>query len=191
MLDYAFRRRLLLISLSCFMLLVACSPCGWLSRASISLPQRPLQISQEAAQGLEDKLQGAWDSRSEGQFRLQVTDDEITSYLNMQMKNQESFPLSEPRVWLTQGRIYATGELSSKDLPLSGQATFVIAAQVVDDRVKLHIEQANIGRVPIPKAFTSSLEETVNSTLAQAQLHIKILQLEILEGEVILVAAPN
>jgi len=191
MLDCAYRRWLLLLCLTCLVPMLACSPCGWLSRADISLPDRPLQISQEAAQGLEDKLHGAWDSQSEGQFRLHVTDDELTSYLNMKMKDRESIPLSEPRVWFTRGRIYVAGELSSNDLPLSGQAAFVVSAQVVDARVKLHVEQASIGRVPIPKAVTSSLEETLNSALVQAQLHVKVLQLEILEGEAILVAAPD
>ena len=190
MADCAYRRWLL-ICLACLVPMLACSPCGWLSRASISLPDRPLHISQEAVQALEDKLQGAWESRGEGQFRLHVTDDELTSYLNMKMTNHESLPLSEPRIWLSRGRIYATGELRSEDLPLSGQAAFVISAQVVDDQVKLHVEQASLGRIPIPRAFTSSLEDTVNRSLAQAQLHVKALQLEILEGEAILVAAPN
>ena len=190
MLNFAYRGRLL-FCLVCLALVLACSPCGWLSQARITLPDRPLQVSQEAAQRLEDKLQGAWDHQNEGQFRLHVTDDELTSYLNTKMKDQKSIPLSEARVWLTRGRIYVAGELRSDDLPLSGQAAFVISARVVDDQVKLHVEQASLGPVPIPQALTASVEETINGALAQAQLHVRILELEILEGEAILVAAPD
>jgi len=65
----------------------------------------------------------------------------------------------------------------------------VTTAQVVDERVRLSIDQASIGRLPIPRAFLESLEGTVNSGLAQAQLGIKVQRLEILEGEAIIIAS--
>ncbi len=184
-----FHPRLPLLSLALLWTMLACSPCGWLSRSGANLPDRPIEITEDAAQRFEEKLHGAWESQGEGQFRLQFTDQELTSYINLKLNAATNLPLSEPRVWLTRGKIYVSGELSSEELPLSGQAMIVTTAQVVDERVRLSIDQASIGRVPIPRAFLESLEGTVNSGLAQAQLGIKVQRLEILEGEAIIIAS--
>lgn len=185
------RPRCILACLIGLIFMLACGPCGWLSQGRVALPDRPVRVTHEAAQRLEDKLKGAWESQGDGQFRLQVTDEELTSYLNMRLSGQDSIPLQQPRVWLTRGLIYVAGELSGPDLALSGQAALVLSAEVVDERLSLRIRQASVGLIPIPGPLTSSLEDTINSALAQAQLNVRVLQLEILEGEAILVAAPD
>ena len=63
------------------------------------------------------------------------------------------------------------------------------SAQVADEQLRISIDQASIGRVPIPRAFLNSLQNTVNGGLAQAQLGLKVQRLEILEGEAIIIAS--
>jgi len=181
--------RLLLLAFALLWSVLACGPCRWLSRSGPKLPDRPIEITEEAAQRFQEKLQGAWETQGEGQFRLQFTDQELTSYVNLKLKEAADVPLVEPRIWFTRGKIYVGGELSSEELPLSGQAVIVASAQVVDEQIRISIDQASIGRVPIPRAFLDSLSETVNSGLAQAQLGIKVQRLEILEGEAIIIAS--
>jgi hypothetical protein len=67
----------------------------------------------------------------------------------------------------------------------------VASASLLDEKVQISFEQASIGRIPIPSALLSSIEDTVNGALSQAQLSLRILQLEILEGEAIIIAAPG
>ena len=180
--------RLLLLCFALLWAILACSPCGWLSLPGIKLPDRPIEITEEAAQCFREKLQGAWESQGKGQFRLQFTDQELTSYINLKLKVASDVPLAEPRIWFTRGKIYVSGELSSEELPLSGRAVIVASAQVADEQIRISIDQASIGRVPIPRAFLDSLSDTVNGGLAQAQLDIKVQRLEILEGEAIIIA---
>ena len=185
------RRHLLLTCLVAVWTVLACSPCGWLTGSGITLPDRPVAITEEAAQRFEDKLQGAWEGLGENQFRLQFTDEEVTSYINVKLQAASALPVAGPRIWLTRGKIYVSGMLDTGDLPLRGQAVIVASAHVVDEKVLISIEQARVGQVPIPNMLLSSLEDTVNTALSQAQFDVKIVHLEVLEGEAILVAAPR
>jgi len=181
--------RLSLLSFALLWALLACSPCGWLPRPTPSeWPQRPIEITEEAAQRFQEKIQEALKNQVDGQFRLQFTDQELTSYVNLKLEETEAVPLAEPRIWFTRGKIYVSGEVSSEDLPLKGRAAIVASAQVEDEQIRIHIDQASIGRVPIPRSILDTISDTVNGNLAQAQLDIKVQQLEILEGEAIIVA---
>ena len=181
--------RLLLLCCAFLWATLACSPCAWLSRSSVKLPDRSIEITEEAAQRFREKLQGAWENQGEGQFRLQLTDQELTSYVNLKIKDSTDIPLTQPYIWFSRGKIYVSGELSNAGLPLSGQAAIVASAQVADEQLRISIDQASIGRVPIPRAFLNSLQNTVNGGLAQAQLGLKVQRLEILEGEAIIIAS--
>jgi hypothetical protein len=168
-----------------------CSPCAWLLASDVNAPSRSLDVTEDAASSFEEKLKGAWEDQGKDQFRLQFTDEELTSYVNMRLQDAGTIPLTDPRVWLTRGKMYVGGKLTMPDLPLSGQAVIVASASLLDEKVQISFEQASIGRIPIPSALLSSIEDTVNGALSQAQLSLRILQLEILEGEAIIIAAPG
>jgi hypothetical protein len=179
------------VGLVLLLAVLACGPCGWLTEPEPRQPDRPLQITEDAALTFEEKLLGSWEAQREDQFLLQFTDDELTSYLNLKLQDTDLVPISEPRVWLTRGKIYVSGRLNMPQLPLSGQAVIVTSARVVDERIQMTIDQATIGRVPIPRAVLRSLEDTVNGALSQAQMDVRVLQLELLEGEAIVAAGPR
>lgn len=166
----------------------ACSPCASLSSYRVVLPDRPIEISQEAAQRFQAKLTGGWEPQEQGQFRLQFTDIELTSFLNYQLKGTGFVPLSEPRVWLTRGDIYVSGALAAGELPVKGQVSLVLSPRLTDGIAELQVEKASIGPAPIPRAVLRRLEETINASLRQAQLDTEIERVQILEGEAVVVA---
>jgi len=182
--------RLLLPGFILLWAILACGPCGWLSRSGPKLPDRSIEITEEAAQRFQEKLREAAESQGKGPIRLQFSDQELTSFINLRLEERADMPLVEPRIWFTQGKIYMSGELHSEEVPLSGRAVIVASAQVADGRIQISIDQATIGRVPIPRAFLDTLSQRVNDILGRAQLHIKVERLEILEGEVILLVSP-
>jgi len=181
-----------LVGIACLLVLsLSCSPCGWLSRPDSDWPSRPLQITEEASQSLEDKLEGSWDSQGDGDFLLQVTDQELTSYLNLRLLGSADLPLKEPRIWFTRGKIYASGRLSVKPLPFDAQARIISDMDIVDGALQLSIERASYGQIPIPNSIVQSLETRANGILARVQIGIEVLELDISESEILIIAAAD
>lgn len=181
--------RLSLLSLALLWALLACGPCGWLPRPAPSeWPERSIEIREEAAQRFQEKIQEALNKQENSQFRLQFTDQELTSYINLKLEEARALPLAEPRIWFTRGKVYVSGEVSSEEWPLKGQAKIVASAKVEDGRIRIRFDQASIGRISIPRPALDTLSDTINDSLAQVQLGFKIQLMEILEGEAIIIA---
>jgi len=187
--DKTHARHMLFGIAGLLLLSMSCSPCGWLSESHTDWPSRPIEITEDAAQSLADKLEGSWDSQGNGGFLLQITDQELTSYLNLRLLDSSDLPLQDPHIWFTRGNIYASGQLSIDQLPFDTNATIVSGVGIVNGTLQLSIEQASFGQIPIPNGLVSSLESRVNGALAQAQAGLQIIELEILETEILLVAA--
>ena len=183
------RLRLIVLTAVLLVAVTACGPCSSLSGFRVALPDRPIQISEDAALRFQEKISGGWQTQEAGQFRLQFTDEELTSYLNLRLKETSILPLTEPRIWLTRGDIYVSGNLSAGSLPISGRVGLVLSPQVSDGVAQLTVERASIGPAPIPRALLETLEETLNASLRQAQLNTQIERLQILEGEAIVIAS--
>jgi len=166
----------------------ACSPCALLSGARVALPDRPIEISEEAALRFQEKLNSGWEAQEKGQFRMQFTDQELTSYLNFQLVDTSFIPLTEPRIWLTRGQIYVSGNLAAGRLPISARVALVLTPEVSDGLAQLSVERASIGPAPVPRSLLDTLEETMNAGLMRAQLGTQIERLQILEGEAIVIA---
>jgi hypothetical protein len=182
------RSRLAVLAILVLTAATACGPCASLSGFRVALPDRPIEISEDAAQRFQEKIIGGWEARETGQFRLQFTDQELTSYLNLRLGDMRFIPLSEPRIWLTRGDIYVSGNLKAGSLPISGRVGLVLSPQVLDGVAQLSVERASIGPAPIPRAILETLEETMNTSLRQAQMNVHIERLQILEGEAIVIA---
>jgi hypothetical protein len=148
-------------------------------------------VSEQAAQSLADKIQGSWDSQGDGNFMLQATDQEVTSFLSLRLLDSQDLPLRDPQIWFTRGQVYASGELHVDRLPLAPRANIILAGEIDNGLLQLSVAQASFGQIPIPRGLVDSLESRLNGALAQAQVGIEVLELEILEAEAILVARPR
>ena len=187
-----FRLRILLLPLLLLVMpFLACGPCGLLNRRISSAPHPPdrtIHISDEAAQRFEQKLRTAWENQEDGHFRLQVTEEELTSYVNLKLHIPSQIPISEPRIWFSQGKIFVSGRISSPDVPISGQALIVLSAWAAEGRINTRIESASIGQVPVPQSFLDTLTELLEENLSQVQTNLRIEKLQLSEGEVLIVA---
>jgi hypothetical protein len=146
-------------------------------------PGGQIPVSQEAADRLRDNFNREMQEASSGEeFRLFVTNEEITALAALTLQDTGSIPLSDPQVWFTSGRIYITGTFSPF-WPFRFRSLIVATAMVQEGQVKVEVERAQMGPLPFPNRVLASASESINETLVEMQLDLDVTTLEILEGE--------
>lgn len=148
-----------------------------------SPPGGQISVSQEAADRLKENFNREMQEASTGEeFRLFITNEEITSLVALSLQDTGSVPLSDPQVWFTAGRIYITGTFSPF-WPFKFRSLIVATAVVRDGQVEVEVEKAQMGPLPFPQRVLESASESINETLVEMQLDLEVTTLEILEGE--------
>ncbi len=146
-------------------------------------PGGQIPVSQEAADRLKDNFNREMQEASSGEeFRLFVTNEEITALAALTLQDTGSIPLSDPQVWFTSGRIYITGTFSPF-WPFRFRSLIIATAMVQEGQVKVEVERAQMGPLPFPNRVLESASQSINETLVEMQLDLDITTLEILEGE--------
>ena len=146
-------------------------------------PHGHIPPSREAAERLKENFNREMQEASTGEeFRLFITNEDITSLVAMTLQESGSVPLADPQVWFTAGHIYITGTFSPM-WPFSFRSLIVATPVVRDGQVGVAVERAQMGHLPFPKGVLDSASESINQTLAEMQLDLHVTALEILEGE--------
>lgn len=178
------RQRHTALSVVALLIVVANLACALGNPGDIpSPPGAQVPISQEAADRLKENFNREMQEASTGEeFRLFVTNEEITALVALTLQDTSSVPLSDPQVWFTAGRIYITGTFSPF-WPFRFRSLIVATAVVRDGQVEVEVEEAQMGPLPFPHRVLESASESINETLVEMQLDLEITTLEILEGE--------
>ena len=173
------RRWLLLILL--WLTLAACS------RPTVDLPDREVPVSEEAAQRFEEKLARIRDLPN-GDVKLTFTESEVTSYVRLRLtQGTPPLPVQEPTFWFSGGQVYVKGRFAAEGIPLEGDAILVIALRVENARLHIAVRKAIIGGVPVPERLLERLSALANERLSASVGAITVKDLQILEGEAIVV----
>jgi hypothetical protein len=149
-----------------------------------SPPGGQIPVSQEAADRLKTNFNREMQEASTGEeFRLFVTNEEITSLASAYLDSGTGLSLADPQVWFTAGRIYVTGTFSPT-WPFSFRSLIVATAVVDQDKkIQVEIERAQMGPFPFPERVLTTVSQSINETLAEMQLDLQVTALQILEGE--------
>ena len=146
-------------------------------------PGGQIPVSQEAADRLKANFNNEMQEASTGnEFRLFVTNEEITSLVGSTLQETSGMPLTDPQIWFTAGRIYLTG-IFSPVWPFQFRSLIVATAVVHDGQIATQVERAQMGPFPFPERVLQSTSQTINETLAQMQMDLEVTRLQILEGE--------
>jgi len=176
-------RRRMAFGLSLFVALtiIACA-----ATDSATLPGGQVEVSPEAAQRVETKLVEALTLNTSNQFILRFTDEEFTSYLALKLEETAAPPITDPQIRFTKGKIYVAGKLTNVG-PVKVRAMLVAIPRVTDDQLMIDIQNVYLGPVPAPNALLNSLSQTIDQALEEAQVNLKITQVEVFESEIVIV----
>lgn len=157
-----------LVSLSC-----VCLP----GPRGAQVAQPTVEISEDAAKRLEEK---AADLES-GQFRVELSEEELTSYLALHLS--DSVPLTSPQVRLLPGKIVLEGDITK---PVRGHVSLSGTLRVAGGQVEVQIEDVRIGGLSLPRALLASVSDSITEAIGQGQEGVEIESVEILAGRVII-----
>lgn len=121
----------------------------------------PVPISTEAIQSLSDKFDAL--GASSGEVTVTITEPELTSFIDQQMAAQPDGAFSNPQVYLRDGKIKLYTTVTTDNL--SADALVVMNASIKDNALKVIIDSADFGPVPVPQGVLDSLTSTVNDEL--------------------------
>ena len=172
----------LVLWLMIFLVVLSTAACA---KPKIDLPDRDVPITEEAAQRFEKKLTQLKDATG-GDVKLSITESEVTSYINLRLL-QDDLPVQKPTIWFSEGKVYLKGRLEGEGLPVTGDAILVVALTVHDGVLQVRVEKAIIGRFPVPDSVLDKLTDLTNERIKAEIGPIRIKELQILEGEAILV----
>ena len=176
-------RSLAVFSLS---LLLALTILACKTTNSAILPGNPVDISPAAAQRVEAKLVKALQENPNNQFILRFTDEEVTSYMTYRLEETTEPPITDPQVRFTKGKVYIAGKLTNVS-PMQVEALIVAVPRIIDEQLVIGIESVHLGPLPVPDTMLDTLSETIDKALEEAQVNLKITQVEIFESEIVIV----
>ena len=169
---------LVLVGLACCAL--ACLPCQS-SGQFLPTPERTVPVSAEDAQDLALGLGRGIIPDSEGRFTLVITEEELTSYVALNMGES----ISDPQILLTDGQIHLYGTMVSPiEAPVASVATVVIDSGTP----RIVIESVSVDGFPIPDTFVEAFARQIDDLIIAARRNDKteISEVEIREGEMII-----
>jgi len=162
---------------------MACMPGS--TRSTAELPGGPVQVSEEAARRLENKVTQALQQGPSSQFNLTITDEELTSWVALRVATDAESMISDAQIRFTQGKVFAAVTVVGV-LPVRLRTTLVSAVTVVNDRVQFEIQKSSAGPFPVPGFLLEALSQMINETLLEAQLDVQVTQIEILESKILI-----
>ena len=144
----------------------------------------PIPVAPESSEQLKENFFQAVEEATESkEAKFRITNEQITSFLTLEIAQTGQVPLTNPQVWFTPGKINLTGVMDMGGI--SATAYVVAVPRLEDGRVFVNIEQATMSSIPLPAEARQSLNDTVNEALAEIPLEIVATRIEVLQGEMI------
>jgi multidrug efflux pump subunit AcrA (membrane-fusion protein) len=160
-------------------LVLSCLPCQTSSQI-VPTPARTVPVSTKEAQDLVAILGQSLIPDSEGRFTLVVTEEELTSYVALNMEES----IIDPQILLTDGQIHIYGTLVS---PIEAPVTAVASIELQDGMAHVVIESVSVDGFPIPDTFVEAFAQQTDDLITSALGHenMEISEVLIAEGEMV------
>ena len=181
------RQQLLSIAVAALGLVAMACTCSMPKLGGVGpAPKATVPVSKEAAAQMQKKIdQAAAQAKSTGQFKVTVTESELTSYIDQQIKARraqgDEIPLASPQVKLTQGQMWVYGTFLAGSSKVNGLV--VVSLQVQSGRLKIQIVRVDLGPLPVPKPFIQQINEQIQTLVDEQSSDITLTGIAIREGE--------
>ena len=143
---------------------LACSPN--LGIGAPTPPASPIPVSSEAA----GQLEGAWGTAvaqaSDGRVTVVMTEVQLTSYVALKLTSDANTPITDPQVYLRDGKMILYGKVKTNNLTLPVALTISVVPTAAG-AVSVTIDTANVGPIPIPSSLRDTLATNINDLITQ------------------------
>ncbi len=179
------RPPLVIIFLAVSIGLLACLPCQTSSQLA-PRPERTVPVSTQEAQALISALGQGVVADSQGRFVLTITEEQLTSYVALNMSES----IVEPQVLLTDGQIQIYGTFVS---PIEAPVAAVATLHVDETGPHVAVESVSVGGFALPETFVAAFARQIDDLFAAVERHehVEIGEIEIREGKLIVRGTVN
>lgn len=168
------------------MLMIPAMACNLVSRLKPT-PTVMVPVSSQAAQSLEEVLSTAAEqARQTGQVDLVVTEQQLTSYVALELQSQGENTLTDVQILLREGKMTMTGQVQQDDL----SAPLEMTLSLRDDGAggfAYTIETAKVGPLPLPQllldAITEQMDLAIQDSIHQVAGDVYIESINIADGQ--------
>lgn len=179
-------RRVLILIPALLPAILACS----IFLGGPAYPDPPVPVSTDAASGLQSVFESAVASASEsGTLTVQLTETELTSYLDARLAELTDPPISKPQVTLRNGSLQVFGTAQSglfvANVSLTAQCGVDPNGQPL-----ISVTKAEFGPAPAPSeltdAMSSLLQEMLTGSFGPAAIGFRLESITIADGKMTL-----
>jgi uncharacterized protein YpmS len=160
-------------------LALSCLPCQTSSQI-VPTPVRTVPVSTQEAQNLVAILGQSLAPDSEGRFTLVVTEEELTSYVTLNMEES----IVDPQILLTDGQVHIYGTLVS---PIDAPVAAIGSIELQNGMAHLVIDSVSVDGFPIPDTFVEAFAQQTDDLITSALGHenLEISEVQIAEGKLV------
>ena len=149
-------------------------------------PKATVPVSKEAAARMQKKIdQAAEQAKSTGQFQVTLTESELTSYIDQQIKERQAqgdeIPIANPQIKLTQGQMWVYGTFIAGSSKVNGLV--VVSPQVQSGQLKIQVVRVDLGAIPAPKPLLQQINEQIQTLVDEQSSDVTLTRITIREGE--------
>ena len=181
------RQRLLPVAVAVLGLVAMACTCSVPKLGNVGpAPKATVPISKEAAANMQKKIdQAVEQGKSTGQFKVTLTESELSSYIDEQIKERqaqgEEIPLANPQIKLTQGQMWVYGTFVAGSSQVKGLV--VVSPLVQSGRLVIQVVRVDLGPVPVPKPLLQQFNEQIQTSVNEQSSDVTLTGLTIREGE--------
>ncbi len=129
---------------------------------------------------------------AEGNIRLELTDVELNNAISVRAGRAGQEPaLQDPDIMFTGGNLLLIGRVQQ---PVQGEMRATFQPVVSDGQLRLFLTSVTIGAIPVPTVLLSSVEATINASLATLLSALpgnyRISEMVVGEGTMTIIARP-
>jgi hypothetical protein len=127
-------------------------------------PARIIPISQEAANSAEQIWTSSIENSSSNSVAFTLSEDQITSYVAMQLQSNVNSAITEPQIFLDDGTISIFGKAEQGPFTANVHITL---QPTTDDNGNLSFEiiTADFGPMPVPSDILENFSSIINNVL--------------------------
>jgi hypothetical protein len=155
-------------------------------------PASPIPVSTEAVGELQDLWKSAATNVPIGNDMVITTNEQqLTSLVALRLQEQENPPITDPQVFLRDGKIQLYGTAHAGDIKTS--ALIVISVTITPEgAVQFKAESADFGPLPVPTALLDTVSSTINEAftgnIGSTATGLKIKAVLIADGQMTITA---